>query len=331
MEPLVSICCVTYNHAATLAQALDGFLMQRSVRVEVLVHDDASTDGTQALLQSYAARYPDLIKPLYETENQYRKGVAMDATFNFPRATGEYIALCEGDDAWTDPDKLARQIECLRAHPGATFCFTNATVRDVSGRAPDRSFLPYYPEEAAWLAADTAVYHLGRLTHLTFIPTASFVFPRAALEAIPPAMLTAPCPYGDLRLKLMLTAVGFAVYLSADTCLYRLNTAGSAMARWGAEPAARTRERCAQTLRMLADVQTLCGERCQAELQRLRDAQLRVLLYAAPTRALLRQPEARRVYRALPLPRRLLCRLKACLPDDALRTLRARLRRAPRA
>ncbi|HNW85558.1 MAG TPA: glycosyltransferase [Candidatus Limiplasma sp.] len=329
MPPLVSICCVTYNHAATIAGALESFLAQRAdVPIEILVHDDASTDGTEAILRRYAAQYPDTVFPLFETENQYRKGTAMDATFNFPRARGEYIALCEGDDEWTDPHKLQKQIECIKAHPGATFCFTNGTVRDMSGAAPDRAFVPYYPEEAAYYIPRTRTLNLEEIARLTFIPTASFLFPRSALESIPREWLLSPCPNGDLRLKLLLTGAGEAVYLHAFTCLYRLNAASSAMAGWGAEAAQKTRLRCEQTLRMLQSVDCFTQGRWRAALQTLADAQYRVLWEAAPSFGLLRQPEARRAFGKLPLARRLKCLLKAALPESAFYKVKRLLRRA---
>jgi len=328
MPPLVSVCCVTYNHAATVGQALEGFLAQQAdVAVEILVHDDASTDETPEILRQYAKKYPDVIKPLFETENQYRKGTAMDATFNFPRATGDYIALCEGDDCWVDPHKLQKQIDCLSAHPGCTFCFTNATVHDESGQSPDRPFIPYYPEEAAFYAPETREYDLGQITRLSFIPTASFLFPRAALAAVPRELLLSPCPNGDLRLKLLLTAVGKAAYLHAFTCVYRLNAHSSAMARWGAEDASLTRTRCKQTLAMLAGVDKFSGRRFHADLQRLMDGQTRVLLAAAPTRALLREKDARRVYNALPLSGKIKYHLKLMLPGGLYRRLRRALKR----
>ena len=142
MEPMVSICCAAYNHAPYIAQALESFLAQ-DVPIEILVHDDASTDGTQDILRDYARRYPDVVRPLFETENQYSRGVAIDPTFNYPRARGKYIALCEGDDCWCDPHKLRRQVDYMEAHPDCTFCFTNGVIRDADGRAPDRPFLPY--------------------------------------------------------------------------------------------------------------------------------------------------------------------------------------------
>jgi glycosyltransferase involved in cell wall biosynthesis len=328
MPPLVSICCVTYNHAGTVAQALEGFLAQRGdVDIEILAHDDASADGTPEILRRYAEAYPGVVKPLFETENQYRKGTAMDATFNFPRATGEYVALCEGDDYWSDPHKLKKQIDCLKARPGCTFCFTNGVVLDESGQTPERTFIPYHPGDAAFFTPETREYDLGEITRLSFIPTASFLFPRAALEAIPRELLLAPCPYGDLRLKLLLTAAGKAVYLHENTCVYRLNTLNSAMARWGAEAAEQTRTRCEQALAMLRSVAGFSGGRYRADLRRLEDEQYRVVLEAAPTRALLRNAEARRVYRAMPLARRFKCRVKALLPEQVFRLARRIVKR----
>ena len=71
MEPMVSICCAAYNHAPYIAQALDSFLAQETdFGVEILVHDDASTDGTQAILRAYARRHPGVVLPLFERENQ---------------------------------------------------------------------------------------------------------------------------------------------------------------------------------------------------------------------------------------------------------------------
>ena len=104
VRPTVSICCITYNHAPYIRSALDGFLMQETdFAYEILIHDDASTDGTADIIREYTARYPDIIKPILREENQYSKGISNISIFNFPRARGEFIAMCEGDDYWTDP------------------------------------------------------------------------------------------------------------------------------------------------------------------------------------------------------------------------------------
>lgn len=122
---LVSISCITYNHAPYIRQCLDGFMMQKTnFAFEVLIHDDASTDGTTEIIKEYEAKYPDVIKPLYEEENQWVKGRRGSAVFNYPRAKGKYIALCEGDDYWTDPFKLQKQVDFLEANPEYGMCYT---------------------------------------------------------------------------------------------------------------------------------------------------------------------------------------------------------------
>ena len=122
-KTLVSISCMTYNHKVFIRQCLDGFMMQRcSFKFEVLIHDDASTDGTQDIIREYETRYPDIIKPIYQKENQYSKGIDPSLKYNAPRIKGKYIALCEGDDYWTDPYKLQKQVDFLESHPDYVMC-----------------------------------------------------------------------------------------------------------------------------------------------------------------------------------------------------------------
>lgn len=124
--PLVSICCMTYNHAPFIRKCLEGFLLQETdFPIEILVHDDASTDGTDGIIREYAEKYPEIIFPLYEQENQFSKGKSstMDIEYNYSRARGKYIAYCEGDDYWTDPQKLNKQVDFLEAHPDYSICW----------------------------------------------------------------------------------------------------------------------------------------------------------------------------------------------------------------
>lgn len=117
-NPVVSISCITYNHEPFIRECLDGFLLQETnFPFEVLIHDDASTDKTADIIREYEAKYPDIIKPIYQKENKYSKGVGISFTYQFPRAKGKYIAMCEGDDYWTDPLKLQKQVDFLEANP----------------------------------------------------------------------------------------------------------------------------------------------------------------------------------------------------------------------
>ncbi|MBQ7192179.1 MAG: glycosyltransferase family 2 protein [Paludibacteraceae bacterium] len=172
--PLVSICCITYNHAPFIRGCLDGFLMQQMpscVReyyahkygketsldecekkepwYEILIHDDASTDGTADIIREYEQRHPNLFKPIYETENQYKKGHRTDIDFfNYKRAKGKYIAYCEGDDYWTVPDKLQRQVDFLEAHPAYSVCFHKTKILNTltNQMQPDNWMRFDYPD-----------------------------------------------------------------------------------------------------------------------------------------------------------------------------------------
>lgn len=124
--PLVSICCLTFNHEQFIRQCLDGFLMQQTTfPIEILIHDDASTDHTETILREYEKQYPDKVFPLYETQNKYQQGYGgrMDIEFNYKRARGKYIAYCEGDDYWTDPHKLQKQVDFMETPPDYSVCF----------------------------------------------------------------------------------------------------------------------------------------------------------------------------------------------------------------
>jgi glycosyltransferase involved in cell wall biosynthesis len=135
-EPLVSVCCITYNHEKYIREAIEGFLMQEtSFPIEILIHDDASTDKTADIIREYEAKYPNIIKPIYQTENQYSKGVGISATYQWPRAKGKYIALCEGDDYWTDPLKLQKQVDFLEANPEYGMVCTDIYLIDDEDKA----------------------------------------------------------------------------------------------------------------------------------------------------------------------------------------------------
>lgn len=122
-EVLVTIRCCAYNHERFIRQCLEGFVMQKTdFRFEAIVHDDASTDNTAAIIREYAEKYPDIIKPIYETENQYSKHDGSLTRIMNAHTRGKYVAMCEGDDYWTDPYKLQKQVDFLESHPDYVMC-----------------------------------------------------------------------------------------------------------------------------------------------------------------------------------------------------------------
>ena len=119
----VSVICNAYNHGNYIRDALESFVMQETnFAYEVLVHDDASTDDTAKIIEEYAEKYPDIIKPILQKENQYSKGVLITKEYQVSRAKGKYIAFCEGDDYWSDKHKLQKQFEAMENHPEADMC-----------------------------------------------------------------------------------------------------------------------------------------------------------------------------------------------------------------
>lgn len=181
VQPIrVSIICNAYNHSKYIREALDGFMMQKtSFRFEVLVHDDASTDGTADIIREYEAKYPEVIKPIYQTENQYSKGVKISAQYQYPRVSGEYVAFCEGDDYWTDPMKLQKQVDLLDMHPDVDICShahfqIDAQTGGVIFHCIRRNKTDIIPTEEIILGGGG------------YVATASLLYRSALLKKIPP-------------------------------------------------------------------------------------------------------------------------------------------------
>ncbi|MBQ7818146.1 MAG: glycosyltransferase family 2 protein [Bacteroidales bacterium] len=146
ITPLVSVCTLAYNHAPYIRECLDGILMQKTnFAFELLIHDDASTDGTADIIREYEAKYPDIVKPIYQTENQYSKGVKeISILYQYPRAKGKYIAMCEGDDYWTDPLKLQKQVDFMEANPHVSCCFHTVDIYQENTKKYSKGFIPAF-------------------------------------------------------------------------------------------------------------------------------------------------------------------------------------------
>lgn len=140
-KPVVSVICITYNHEKYIRQTFDGFLLQKtSFPIEIWVHDDASTDETKNIILEYVQKYPSLIKPIFQRENQYSRGRKITPIVT-PYCQGSYIALCEGDDYWADPHKLQKQFEFMEANPDYSVCYHDAKIIDESGQVVCKSQL----------------------------------------------------------------------------------------------------------------------------------------------------------------------------------------------
>ena len=212
-KPLVTVSCIAYNHEKYIARALDSFLMQKTnFPFEIVIHDDASTDGTADIIRAYTARYPDIIRPMYQTENQYSKGISnISGAFNFPRARGKYIAMCEGDDYWIDDTKLQRQADYMEAHPECTLCFHAARIESEDKAMRAKEVRPYRhskictPEEVIDKKAN--------------YPTASLMFPAVLGKALP--QWYHDCPVGDVPIHIFMASKGTVYYMDRKMSVYR--------------------------------------------------------------------------------------------------------------
>lgn len=139
--PMVTVRCTAYNHGKYIAQALDSFLLQETTfPFEIVIHDDASTDNTVNIIRTYQNKYPDIVKPIYETENQYSKKDGSLRKILDQATHGKYVALCEGDDYWCDCNKLQLQWEFMEAHPECSMCVHNSYFHYLNETSFERKF-----------------------------------------------------------------------------------------------------------------------------------------------------------------------------------------------
>ncbi|MBR4632943.1 MAG: glycosyltransferase [Elusimicrobia bacterium] len=139
----VSVLCATYNQEKYIRQALESFVMQKTnFPFEVIVNDDASTDETPEIIKEYADKYPNIIKPVYQKENQYSKGIFITIECLYPKAKGKYLAWCEGDDFWTDENKLQLQYDIMEKNSNCHLCVHK--VQDISENGENIRVRPFF-------------------------------------------------------------------------------------------------------------------------------------------------------------------------------------------
>ncbi|QDF67643.1 glycosyltransferase [Shewanella sp. SNU WT4] len=215
----VSVVCPTYNQDIYIKNAVDSFLSQvTEYRFEIIVHDDASTDNTKSILNSYKSKYPSLIKVITQIDNQFSININMPFKHCLDIAQGEYIALCEGDDFWYTNDKLQKQIKELEDNKGY-----NIVISSAVGLSNDGSYNDFCNIGQEKLLIPFANCILG--PRKDFYPTASFFFRKSALNHIPSWFYNAPvCDY---YVHLFCSYPNGCIYLPEKTVVYRLSAVGS--------------------------------------------------------------------------------------------------------
>ncbi|WP_131679674.1 glycosyltransferase family 2 protein [Metapseudomonas furukawaii] len=223
-NPLVSVVCTTYNHKNYIEDAIRGFLIQKTdFPFEVIIHDDASTDGTDLIVRKYVEEYPTLIRLISQTENQYSKGKRV-IPLAAKHAVGEYLALCEGDDFWVSPEKLSKQISSMKANSQCKISFHRALMGggQLSGRPISSSKLDWltYPSKTFVFPAKNVILGDG-----VFMPTPSIIVRKECLDSLPEWF--DETPVGDYFIQVLSSMPAGALYLPDAMCFYRTQSSGS--------------------------------------------------------------------------------------------------------
>ena len=209
--PLISVCCITYNHENFIQEALDGFLIQQtSFPIEIIVHDDASTDNTTNIIYDYKEKHPDLIKIILQTENQYSKRGFGFISDLFAQARGKYIALCEGDDYWTDPFKLQKQVDFLEANLDFAICFHKVNILEAGQIIDD--YITWVP---------SSISTITDLANGNYIHTPSCVFKNNTLKILGANFHDSPL--GDYYIHMMNAQYGKIFCIDEVMSIYRLH------------------------------------------------------------------------------------------------------------
>ena len=215
---MVSICCLAYNHEKYIRDALESFLNQKTdFRYEVLIHDDASTDNTVKIIKEYEKKYPDIIRPIYQKENQHSKGVKISATIQYPRARGKYIAMCEGDDFWLDSSKLQKQVDYLENNPNCSL-IVHAS-KNVTVNKEDIGINKAFEQECD-VSTEEIINGGGAL-----FATNSMIFKTEFTKTFPSFYLNAHI--GDYPLTIYLSLCGKVHYIPDIMSAYRQGVPGS--------------------------------------------------------------------------------------------------------
>lgn len=213
---MVSISCKTYMHENYIRDTIDGFLIQEcNFKVEILIHDDASTDKTADVVREYELKYPQLFKNTYQVENQFRKNPRTEKYVTPHKRTGKYVARCEGDDFWTDPLKLQKMVSFMEENPDFSICHHNLKlISEIPGEESCLINPPDQPEVST-------IYDLAKGN---FIGNASCLF-RNGLYSISPEWVDR-APIGDYVSHMLVAQYGKIKYFREVMGVYRVHKGG---------------------------------------------------------------------------------------------------------
>ena len=214
----VTVVCLAYNHENFIADAIESILMQKTdFAFELLIHDDASTDHTASIIKSYEEKYPSIIRAIYREENMYSKGFETEKWL-IKQSTGQYIAMCEGDDYWLSEHKLQKQFDYMQQHPNVSLCVHNAKEIDAQTKKlkgycrPSKSSKFFTVEEI--ILGDGGLFATNSMFFRKQLAIKDYAFMDYA-------------PVTDYAYAIMLGLQGDVYYLDECLSVYRVNVPNS--------------------------------------------------------------------------------------------------------
>ena len=300
-EIKASVICNTYNHERYIAKCLESLVSQKTdFYYEIIVHDDASTDSTAEIIREYEKKYP-MIRALYESENQFSKGVSMwDSTGKY--AAGKYFAICEGDDFWVAPDKLQKQVDFMESHPEYSLCGHAAYCAFDNDSLSKTNFMRPFSESKDVTMSD--------IIRGWAMPTNSFLFQTRLVSGTPPYQ--GECRQSDFALMTFLALQGKVYYMNELMSAYRIQSATSWTRRISRTPEVR-RKMIGEFIAMLDRFDDYTGGTYHSDIEeRKKSVQFNLAVGEGRISDAKQAPE---LYRALSLKRRMKMYVAAYVPQ----------------
>ncbi len=235
--PLVSVCVLTYNHAAYIGQCLDSLLMQKTdFPFEICIGEDDSSDGTRKICQSYADKHPNKIRLFLRSRKDviYRNGQATgkyNGLETLKSCRGEYIAACDGDDYWTDDEKLRKQVRALEKNPDCSLCFCNVRVEYEDGKPSHPGYISATEKkklgrkQVGFIEKPSRPLDITDLAKSNFIHTPSVLFKNwIKTEHLPDYLWSARL--ADWALHMNTARFGKLLFVDAIMATYRVHPKG---------------------------------------------------------------------------------------------------------
>jgi glycosyltransferase involved in cell wall biosynthesis len=216
-KPVVSVIMLSYNHEKYIDKAITSVLSQRtSFPIEIIVHDDASTDKSAKIINNYATKYQGIIKPIFQIKNQYSQGIST-GLIAVRKATGKYIAFCECDDYWCDSNKLQMQVDFMENHHDYSLCVHSGYYAYENGKIKNKLFRAFHNNKTV---------STEEIIEKWLFPTASILYRASARNPIEIPFL-GNSSSGDYALAVYLSLNGKVMYFDRPMCVYRTQSISS--------------------------------------------------------------------------------------------------------